>query len=204
MQTFIRIINIYLAVFLCFMGQSNEIKAQNDWRGYAVYRGMTPSDYQYHAGLMRTNTRSDTQPIIHIAGSGYVVQKDTWGSFIFGENYKGICKPNGCSMNTANKYNFVATAETLYGLPYTFVNQIYYDLSSSNYLVYPSMISSIRCDGVVEYAYEWYAYRVGGPDNYWDITINAAENLNAHAGNNITPKKQCTQLLTYVSSYYPD
>lgn len=60
---------------------------------------MSPSDYQYHAGLMRENTRYYTYPVIHIAGSGDYVQQDTWGSFIYGESFKGICKPNGCNSN---------------------------------------------------------------------------------------------------------
>ncbi len=159
---------------------------------------------QYHAGLMGSYTRSELNPVIHIAGSNHYVQYDSWGSFINGESYMGIRKPAGCSMSATMRTAFVSKAEELIGLPYTFVNQIYYDLTSSNTRVVPSMISNIRCDGVVEYVYEWYSYRVGGPDNYWNITYNATANLNAHAGMNITPKKQCDNLLSFVSSGYPD
>lgn len=30
----------------------------------------------------------------------------------------------------------------------------------------------MRCDGVVEYIYEWYSYRVFGNDTQWDVTKN--------------------------------
>lgn len=58
-------------------------------------------------------------------------------------------------------------------------------------------------DGVVEYVYEWYGYRVGGPDGKWDITRNLVDNYWEHSGFFITPRKQNQGLLTFVSSSEP-
>ena len=63
-------------------------------------------------------------------------------------------------------------------------------------------MDSVYCS--VPVGHNSHGYRVGGPDNYWNITINAAANLNAHAGSNVTPKKQCDNLLAYSSNGYPD
>lgn len=205
----IRIINCFLAIILSCLIISedhSQINAAGDWKGYAVYRGgVVAATYEYHAGLMYGTTRTSNQyPVIHIGGYNQTVSHVTWAAFIDGNPYIGIRQPSGCGMDATTRNLFIYRANLLLGKPYTVVNQIYYDLTSSSTYVYPSVINSIRCDGVVEYTYEWYGYRVGGPDNYWNITINATANLNAHAGLNITPKKQCNNLLAYSSNGYPD
>lgn len=50
------------------------------------------------------------------------------------------------------------------------------------------------CDGVVEYIYEWYGYRVFGNDTQWDVTKNDIWIRDQHSGTLTTPKKQVNYL----------
>ncbi len=60
----------------------------------------------------------------------------------------------------------------------------------------------MRCDGVVEYIYEWYGYRVYGSNDYWDVTEHSAKIKDHHSGIAITLKKQ-TNYLALVKSSLP-
>lgn len=82
------------------------------------------------------------------------------------------------------------------------VNQIAYSAGSSTYVL-PEHITQLRCDGVVEYTYEWYGWRVGGSNTAWDITRNSTQNYNEHTGTRITPRKQRQELLDLVISTPP-
>ncbi|MGV8908094.1 MAG: hypothetical protein ACOH1Y_03870 [Propionicimonas sp.] len=62
--------------------------------------------------------------------------------------------------------------------------------SFSTTKVDPSEIKGLRCDGVVEYVYEWYDYRICGNDTYWDVTKSSFLGQDAHSGNAVTPKSQ--------------
>ena len=57
-----------------------------------------------------------------------------------------------------------------------------------SFFAWQSIITKTRCDGVIEYTYEYFGYKVGGGNTYWNISINNSTNFNAHSGINITPK----------------
>ncbi len=105
--------------------------------------------------------------------------------------------------NETIQNSFVAKARELRGTEYKFWGQIDYEADNSTW-VYPRHITKIRCDGVIEYVYEWHGYRVGGADGKWDISRNLRSNYNEHDGFNITPRKQNRELLFKVSSNLPD
>ncbi len=60
----------------------------------------------------------------------------------------------------------------------------------------PYDIASLRCDGLVEYCYEYYGYRVFGSDDSWDISKPGS--TFHHSASNIMPKVQAQQYLSQV------
>lgn len=172
------------------------------WKGYAVYRDGVAGNLNDHAALMDENSMDYSRPIIHAVGSGSPVDWDSWEDFLAGNTYLGIFKPKNCTINTTLGNSFISKARELRGISYNVLDQIVYSAGDS-YWVWPEHISHLRCDGVVEYVYEWYDYRVGGPDNEWNITRNLVANYWEHSGFFITPRKQHQELLTRVSTGLP-
>ncbi|RCX18848.1 hypothetical protein DFR58_104117 [Anaerobacterium chartisolvens] len=207
---FIGAINILLALALAFsmLAQVSvyAYSSTTEWKGYAVYRdGVSGfnSGLNDHAALMDEPNRTYYKPIIHAPGYSDPVQWDHWDDFMNGKKYLGIFKPKNTTITETVANSFVSKARELRGISYNVLDQIVYS-AGSNTWVYPENISQLRCDGVVEYTYEWFGYRVGGPDNKWDITRNLIANYWEHSGFFITPRKQNQELLTKVSSGYPD
>lgn len=69
--------------------------------------------------------------------------------------------------------------------------------------VSPSEVSSMRCDGVVEYIYEYYGFRVYGSSSDWDVSKASFDIREKHSRTNITPKKQ-VNYLTLVDDDVPN
>lgn len=166
-------------------------------KGYAIYRDGVMLGVNDHAGLMDENNLRCYLPIIHAPGPNQTVEWGTFDEFLSGNSFLGVYSPKNCAMNEATRDSFVAKARELRGISYTFLKQIYYN-AGENTWVLPENITDLRCDGVVEYVYEWYGYRVGGGDTTWDITRNSSENLKAHSNWKITPRIQNQSLLDRV------
>ena len=62
----------------------------------------------------------------------------------------------------------------------------------------PYDIKSLRCDGIVEYCYEWQNVRIFGSDARWDISKNDQGNKDHHSGTATTPKKQAQNYMTGI------
>ncbi len=199
-------INLLLVILLLFVCITKlitmEIFATGDWKGYAIYRDGVVGNLNDHAALMDENSINDYLPVIHAVGYSGPVDWGSWAEFLDGNNYLGLYKPNGCPISEARANSFIATARELRGISYNVLDQIVYS-AGSNVWVHPENITHLRCDGVVEYTYEWYGWRVGGSDDNWDITRNLIANYWEHSGFNITPRKQHNSLLTFVSSNLP-
>lgn len=183
---------------------SNDVLAAAPWNGYAIYRSGVMWNLNDHAGLMDGNTMNSNNPVLHAKGYGDTVKLDTWINFTSDDAlFVGIFKPNNCTITPMMAGYFTAKARELIGIPYNVLDQIVYD-AGSNYWVYPEDISHLRCDGVVEYVYEWYNFRVGGSDSNWNISRNLLANYWEHSAFFITPRKQHTELLTFVQSGVPN
>lgn len=195
------IIALFVVVAVRF--SATEANAAGTWKGYAVYRDGVVFNINDHAALMDENNIGLYKPIIHAVGYGNTVQWGTWNEFLDGENYLGLYRPKNCTINSTLANSFISKARELRGISYNVLDQIVYS-AGSNTWVKPENISNLRCDGVVEYTYEWYGYRVGGPDGKWDITRNLTANYWEHSGFFITPRKQHESLLTFVSSSLPN
>jgi hypothetical protein len=183
---------------------SDNALAAAPWNGYAIYRSGVMWNLNDHAGLMDGSTMNDPNPVLHAKGYGDTVKIDSWINFTASNAlFVGVFKPNNCTITPTIAGYFVAKARELRGIPYNVLDQIVYDAGSS-YWVYPGDITHLRCDGVVEYVYEWCSFRVGGPDSSWDISRNLIANYWEHSAFFITPRKQHTELLTFVQSGVPN
>lgn len=208
---YIKSINIALVVILILsiIAPLQSVFAYTDgseWKGYAIYRdGISGGNLNVndHAGLMDEKNKNVYKPVLHAPGYGSNVEWGTWDEFINGKNYLGIFRPKNITITETKANSFVAKARELRGISYNVLDQIVYSAGSNDY-VRPEHISHLRCDGVVEYTYEWYNHRVGGGNNSWDISVNELDNYWAHSGFEITPRKQNQELLYKVSSTWPN
>ena len=186
------------------------ISSLSSYIGYAVYRDGVGGvvNLNHHAAIMNLLKANQTSPledltnkvVIHAPGSPLNVKLGSWNEFLSGHDFVAVCRPFSCSMTTTNMYAFKGKAMTLIGISYYLLGQIKYTYLNDGSTIQPSIITNIRCDGVVEYVYEYYGYRVGGSDSYWNISINSLGNKNEHSSFNITPKKQNENLLYRVST----
>lgn len=207
----IKTINIFLVIvlFLSVFAPLQSVFAyttDTEWKGYAIYRdGISGGNLNVndHAGLMDEKNKNVSSPVLHAPGYGSDVRWDTWDNFIAGEGYIGIFKPKNVTITAAKANSFVSKSRELRGIAYNVLDQIVYSAGSNSHVL-PEHISHLRCDGVVEYTYEWYNHRVGGGDNSWDISVNETDNYWAHSGFGITPRKQNRELLYKVSSGLPN
>ncbi len=164
-------------------------------QGYAVYRDGVFFGFDWHAGLMDEPDSTYYLPILHAPGTSDVVKWDSWSNFIDGNTFKGTYKP------TQNPSSIMRDAIVAMGrnlrtenISYNLAYQVYYNTSTASTYVKYDEISSMRCDGVIEYIYEWYGYRVYGSDTQWDVSKNDFWIRDAHSGTAITPKKQVNYL----------
>lgn len=67
--------------------------------------------------------------------------------------------------------------------------------------VQPSEITDLRCDGVIEYCYEYNDVRIFGSDTYWNISVRSIAHTNAHAC--IWPQNQAQNYMSRVSPDKP-
>lgn len=174
-------------------------------QGYAVYRDGVPVllwDY-WHTAIMDKPSSSYSQPVIHHSGTGYV-KPDSWTNFMNGKNFKGVYRPKRY-ISSSNRNHVVGMARQLKDdqISYSKIWQVYYYTTQAGPKVDPCDVRSMRCDGVVEYVYEFYGYRIYGSDANWNITLNNSWAREEHSGNAVSPRTQAVDYMTKVSSSVP-
>jgi len=194
-----------LCIFV-FKGNETHVLAATGYQGYAVYRDGVILNIEWHAGLMdEPFINSNVYPVMHIGGSGQTVNWVTWPTFMGGNNtYKGVYKPKS-GITSAGRDLVTGTSRQLrlQSIPYSALNMLSPVSGLTGTWIYPYYIATIRCDGVVEYAYEWNNYVIGGGTN-WDISANTSAARSAHNLSNITPKKQAQNHMNLVTSSLPN
>lgn len=107
--------------------------------------------------------------------------------------------------SSASRDSIRCTARLVRGeqISYNVLHQVYYNTSGTGTWVDPSEISSMRCDGVIEYVYEWNVFRVYGNDTLWDVTKVGWSNRDHHGGTAVSPKSQAQSYLTRVTTALP-
>ncbi len=182
---------------------SNNVDAATGNQGYAIYRDGVFFNATDHAGIMnKPDTNSYTNPIIHHSGSGYV-DFTTYVGFLNGKNFIGVYRPNG-TVTSANRDTFVGTARTLQteNISYSLAFQVNYKDFEVGTYVDPSEITEMRCDGVVEYIYEWANFKVYGSSSYWEVSKATLANKDEHRATQVTPRTQ-KNYLTLVQTSKP-
>lgn len=156
--------------------------------GNALYRdgvGSLGVEIDWHAGLVGHASGPFYQSgewVIHHPGGSAVVQYDTFTTFLTDKNGevhkdKGEFYLSTVSQSTAYDIFYTAHDLTNESIAYTFSPML--RTSKSYGTIEPSDITKIRCDGVVEYCYEYNGVRLQGlsSDNLWNIsTVQGAEN----------------------------
>jgi hypothetical protein len=193
---------IFFSLFSLVMINAHAYAASG-FQGYAIYRDGVFFNYTWHAGMMDGPYYDSYLPVLHAPGSGSYVKWDTWNNFMKGNNFKGVYRPKR-QPSSSERDRFVALGRKLRSehIPYTLIYQVNYNTKTSGTWVDAEEITQMRCDGVVEYIYEWYGFRVYGHDQYWDVTKNSAINRDHHSLNLVTPKSQ-TGYLSKVQSGVP-
>ncbi|MGD7052942.1 hypothetical protein [Sutcliffiella horikoshii] len=198
MKKNIFIASIVFLISITFFVQNTN--AATGYEGYAVYRDGSTPNYDWHAGLMDEPYNTNYLPVLHHSGNGYV-KWDSWSGFLNGESFKGVYRPKGAP-TSSQRDAFVAMGRNLRSenIPYNLIYQVYYDRDTTGKYVYASDITSIRCDGVVEYVYEFYYFRVHGSNSdNWDVSVNDYWIRDHHSYPAVTPKKQISNMV-FVSS----
>lgn len=172
-----------------------------NFTGYVVYRNgvlYNNSDI-WHTGIMDVSRYDYTGlPVIEISGFGTTVQQVSWATFLGGGTYKGVYKPTSAGLVNTDKIKIRDTARSLFNksIDYTVAYQleikasVLNNSSRLNTKLQSSDIDAMRCDGVVEYAYEYNNIRIFGDNNYWNISIVSIQCQNHHNIISITPNKQ--------------
>lgn len=200
-----------LSVCALLLAISIPSQAATGYQGYAVYRNGV-AVIEWHAGLMDKASIEDIYPVIHIGGQGQQVSYAWWHEFTDGtedypysnNSFMGYYRPVSQNPTSAQRDAVVATARQLASnfIDYTVLMQMAYDEMSSTTKTYvqPSDIDAMRCDGVVEYCYEYNGIKIYGGSTYWNIAKWGFDYKNEHIAANVTPRTQaqnCMYLISY-------
>lgn len=116
----------------------------------AMYRTGQMPNYLEHAGVRKAGVG-----VYEIKGYNYTVDLNSWDSFIGTQTYLGaFTNPYMTATDKANVQSTLAAMAADTDINYVGLNMIDWDLNPGSY-INPNEIDDIRCDGVVEYAFEW-------------------------------------------------
>lgn len=126
----------------------------------AMYRSGSMGNYLDHAGVRKAGVG-----IYEIKGYFYTVDLNTWASWLGSNEYLGsFINPLMTSTDKTNVQSTLAAMAADTDIDYVGLNMIDWDLNPGSDID-PWEIDDIRCDGVVEYAYEWNNIWVWGRSN---------------------------------------
>jgi len=203
----LKILKLLAIIFVLVLSTASFDRTANaatGYQGFTVSRDGVPGglNITWHNAIMGDPYSTTAVPVIQAPGGEANVRWDTWSGFIAGNNnFTGVYRPK-TSPTSYDRDLFVSMGSNLIteSIPYTVIEQIFYDSVTAGVWVDPSEIVYLRCDGVVEYIYEWYGFRVYGNDAYWDITRANYDILDHHSWANITPQAQAQSYLTRITT----
>ena len=178
--------------------KKNSTEAGLGKTGCAIFRNGVLA-VEWHSAISTVaNPRKDKNSkinIVHAPGPRQCVRKDSWKNFLDGNTFKGFYKSKK-GTNKVKRQLIAQLAKKLstYDIPYCFLDMILVRDGVKSAVIYPEYISALRCDGVVEYCYEYYGLKLQGGSDDWDITKNKPENLRAHSllYSWVSPKNQAS------------
>lgn len=166
--------NELLAEYIDHESMLSVTMGANNRLGNALYRDGVLGGLEWHAGLVGHASGpmyNGGAWVIHHPGPNNVVQYGTFAEFLDGNNDKGELYKSSVSQSTAYDIFYTAHDLTNEGIAYSYSPMLRSSKSSGK--IHPSDITKIRCDGVVEYCYEYNGVRLQGPNdstNTWDIS----------------------------------
>ncbi len=171
----------------------------SSYGAYAIYRDKLYNPTMWHGGMV-IGDLDDDECIVHKTDSTDVVKVSMAEFMDFKETYR-ISKPNGTmSITKMDAVTTTAIQLTRHDIDYVLDQQIEYDSDCYGHsmLDYED-IDAIRCDGVIEYCYEYNGVRIYGNDSYWNISIPSSSSLSQHSSLAINPKTQAQDYMTRVN-----
>lgn len=195
-----KVISLVIAICIIFTSSAITTSAASKAQGYAIYRDGAGINPDWHSGYIYSSNFNADNTVLHVDNQGnHLINYVSLTTFIDEQDFYGYYIPHkfaSSSTETTNdiKNNVIATAKKLQertkdDLVYNLTNQIWYkEDSNNNGKVDIEEITSMRCDGLIEYCYELNGALIyGGNISVYDTSIR-----NAHTAANITPKKQST------------
>lgn len=179
------------------------------YKGYAVYRelGLVTNILvnDWHAGFLNKPYANNSNSIIHANGLNDIVQTTSWSGFIDGEPYYGVYRPKQ-EITDTQRIAVIALARELEtkNIGYIATHQIQATLWPERTKIEPDAIVSLRCDGLIEYCYEYYGIRIYGSDSLWDISVSSTENIAHHNHKDVRPRKQAQEYMNLVTTAVPN
>ncbi len=213
MKKMLRIFSSIIVVALMAAVFVTPASAATGYQGYAIYRdGVQAWDggpvINWHAGIMYDPyTSTSSIPLIHTPGKGYV-RFATWNDFMEGNhNFKGVYAPKGGIISAdRDKVRNMSYKLATDQIPYHFWGQMFVDeavFGTTQTRIEPRNITGMRCDGVVEYCYEYCNYKIYGGISTWNISKNDKECFNKHNHIGINPETQAGKYMILVTSSKP-
>lgn len=175
-------------------------------QGYAAYRdGVTSAgiEINWHTGIITAGSSAAAYTFAHAAGTGSTTGTTNYLGFIDEGSPMGYYRPASTALSSSKRDAVCATATALANehIGYVFATPIRYSISSIATDKYPiSDIVAIRCDGFVEYAYEYNDIRVYGDDTYWNISKAGDSYTDEHGGFQLTPRIQANEYMVRLGN----
>lgn len=167
------------------------------FQGYAVYRDLELTSLNWHGGVMNRPNASYYNSVIEATNGSYV-RTASWATFRGSSSlsFHGVYRPAG-GITSTQRDNVVQMANRLVSenITYTLPSPMAYPIGliiSGAPKVEPSDIVGLRCDGVIEYCYEYYGCKIYGGTATWNISLPIQNNLSAHSA--MTPKGQASKM----------
>jgi hypothetical protein len=205
MKKLIYILIITVSIFSISILSIDAVADTSGYEGYAIYRDGVAFGIEWHAGLMnQPSSTYENNTIIHT--DGHNTKYGTWLDFVGSNGFKGVYKPKAGLSNVERGYALTTgRALASENIPYNVRYQLNYSSDLYGKWVRTYEITSMRCDGLVEYAYEWNDIRVYGSieNNLWNISWGDEEIWKHHSYFNITPKSQASNYMTLILSSRP-
>ena len=191
------------SILICTVFLGTICRAASGSQGYALYRDGVALNLNWHGGLLvEPSTYNYGDAIVQASGFNTNTSYVAYNRFLDGNTFMGVYRPFTI-MSDHQKDLVVATARTLAGRGIGYILEDQMKANSTSSKFYPQHIQSLRCDGVIEYCYEYNGIKVYGGNN-WDISKNSEAEISAHKGlYNINPKRQAELYLNKLSTIRP-
>ncbi|SHK31313.1 hypothetical protein [Paramaledivibacter caminithermalis] len=187
---------VFLSLIMIFCLNISNVFAY-EFYGKPIYRDGV-AVIEWHAGL---SASTDGTTILHADNYEDATRVTDYDGFMksSSNDFKGVYHKK--EMDIYDYQEVVETANRLVELkiPYDFYNPVGHNETSG--YISPTEITGIRCDGFVEYSFEWNNFKVmkwGINGSIWDIS--EVEDNKAHTWYNMSPKSQAAFLDYYASN----